>query len=107
MPSFKSEKNRLIVYVILLAFGLNTVSPVSLGYGQTPAVDGAGTPLILPNPGAMVGLSPPFVPVILRGLKVHPDNPFQFDFIVDTGTTGLDVGNGLKPFLTEESTWRR
>ncbi len=49
----------------------------------------------LPVPGTVVPLSPGFVPVMLRGLKVYPDNPFQFDFIVDSGNTGLQ-GDELK-----------
>ncbi len=39
----------------------------------------------LPAPGQMVHLSPGFNPPILKGLKVHPDNPLQFDFIIDQG----------------------
>jgi len=41
----------------------------------------------LPAPGIMVPLSPDFNPPILKGLKVHPDNPFRFDFILDRGDT--------------------
>jgi len=41
--------------------------------------------LRLPAPGVMVHLSPEFNPPILKGIKVHPDNPFQFDFILDQG----------------------
>ena len=33
----------------------------------------------------LVRLSPAFNPPILKGLKVHPDNPFRFDFILDQG----------------------
>src|SRR5476649_1513525 len=39
----------------------------------------------LPVPGVMVHLSPEFNPPILKGIKVYPDNPFQFDFILDKG----------------------
>jgi len=39
----------------------------------------------LPAPGVRVALSPEFNPPILKGLKVHPDNPFRFDFILDQG----------------------
>jgi hypothetical protein len=39
----------------------------------------------LPAPGMMVHLSPEFNPPILKGIKVHPDNPFRFDFILDQG----------------------
>ena len=44
----------------------------------------------LPQPGTMVSLSPSFYPVLLRGVQVHPENPLRFDFIMDTGDTGLE-----------------
>ena len=37
----------------------------------------------------MVHLSPPLDPPILKGIKVHPDNPFRFDFILDKGDSEL------------------
>jgi hypothetical protein len=40
---------------------------------------------ILPAPGNMVHLSPGFNPPVLKGIKVHPENPLQFEFILDTG----------------------
>jgi len=45
---------------------------------------------LLPQPGVMVHLSPPFEPPILKGIKVHPDNPFRFDFILDKGDSKLN-----------------
>ncbi|MBF0384512.1 MAG: Maf family protein [Candidatus Omnitrophica bacterium] len=44
----------------------------------------------LPAAGAIVNPSGAFVPVLLRGLTVHPENPFRFDFIVDSGNTELN-----------------
>ncbi len=41
--------------------------------------------LLLPAPGSLVHLSPQFSPPILTGIKVHTDNPFKFDFILDKG----------------------
>ena len=43
----------------------------------------------LPVPGVIVHLSPPLDPPILKGIKVHPDNPFRFDFILDKGDSEL------------------
>jgi len=43
----------------------------------------------LPAPGIMVHLSPPFNPPILKGIKVYPDNPFKFEFILDRGDSKL------------------
>ncbi|GEM_PF-2135242 len=94
---------RLTTYSILLAFGLNILGPLPKTYAQVLPELG------LPNPGMMIGPSVAFVPVILRGIKVHPDNPFQFDFIVDTGnefppslTIPTEVRGNSK--LKEEST---
>jgi hypothetical protein len=46
----------------------------------------------LPSPGAMVDLSPSYVPVMITGLTVHPENPLLMDFIVNTGNTGMGAG---------------
>ncbi len=40
----------------------------------------------LPVPGTMVHLSAPTNPVLLKGIKVHQDNPFKFEFVIDKGT---------------------
>jgi len=41
--------------------------------------------LDLPSPGTFVSVTPGYAPMLLKGLKLYPDNPFQFDFIMDTG----------------------
>ena len=32
----------------------------------------------------ILSLTPPYAPLLVKGITMHPDNPFQFDFIVDT-----------------------
>jgi hypothetical protein len=49
----------------------------------------AQTILDLPAPGTMVSVSPSFEPALIKGLTVHKDNPFLFDFIVDPGQSKL------------------
>ena len=71
--------------VSFLVFSL-VFSP-SLNYAQQGSVLG------LPKPGTMIGLSSSYVPVIVKGLHIHPENPILFDFIVDTGDSGLDVNS--------------
>ena len=44
----------------------------------------------LPAPGTMVNLSVPYEPAMIKGLTVHKDNPFLFDFIVDPGQDNKD-----------------
>ncbi len=39
----------------------------------------------LPAPGQMMAVSPAFNPVVLKGIKLDPQNPFRFHFFVDTG----------------------
>src|ERR1700722_17419334 len=61
---------------LLFAFLVNTLGPLPWAEAQE---------FRLPAPGVMVHLSPEFNPPILKGIKVHPDNPFRFDFILDQG----------------------
>jgi len=69
------------LFIILLAFLVNSLGPMPLAPAQE---------FKLPAPGVMVHLSPPLEPPVLKGIKVHPDNPLRFDFI-------MDVGDGSKP----------
>ncbi len=78
-----------ISIVILCAFLLNT-------FGPLPA---QAQELLLPKPGVRVALSPAFNPPVLKGIKVHPDNPFRFDFILDKGT---DANSAVRPILGQE-----
>jgi len=73
---------------VLIAFLVNTFGSVPTARAD-PAFGGAGD-FRLPAPGVMVPLSPVFAPPILKGIKVHPDNPFRFDFILDRGDSELN-----------------
>ena len=66
---------------LIICFFLTTVGPLPKAH--------ADTVLGLPQPGNMVNLSAAYEPVIIKGLTVHKDNPFLFDFIVDAGHRGL------------------
>jgi len=82
--------------VFLLTFSLVFSQPIS--YAQQATVLG------LPQPGSMVNLSPAYVPVIIKGIRVHQDNPLALDFIVDTGNSGLDLNQDIdKQSLSNES----
>jgi len=41
-------------------------------------------------PGVMVQPSANFTPVLMKGIKVDPQNPLKFEFIVDNGHSGLE-----------------
>ncbi len=73
------------------------------------AVTSAGTSCAqgvadLPAPGSMVALSAPYHPPVLAGMKIHPDDPFRFDFILDKGDMGHGVETQNFASLREDST---
>ncbi len=37
----------------------------------------------------MVSISPDFAPVMIKGVRIHPEDPFRFDFYVDPGQSSL------------------
>jgi hypothetical protein len=80
----------IVVWMTVLAFVSNAIIPAYAQVGAQNAV-----PLQLPYPGVRVNLSPEFEPVTLKGVKINPDNPFQFDFIIDRGDSILE-DEGLK-----------
>ncbi|MCR4337042.1 MAG: hypothetical protein NUV91_04465, partial [Candidatus Omnitrophica bacterium] len=41
----------------------------------------------LPTPGTLVPPSTSFEPIIIKGIRIHPENPLKFNFIVDPGDT--------------------
>ncbi len=77
---------------VIVCFFLTTLTP----YPQAHA----DTVLNLPAPGAMVNLSPAYESVIIKGLTVHQDNPFLFDFIVEPGDSKIQ-GEQLKAESTK------
>src|SRR3989338_6544370 len=94
IASFGGLYRQCRALIVLTAFLLNTFGPLPVQAGE----------IYLPKPGVRIGLSPPFNPPVLKGLKVHPDNPFRFDFILDVGD-GSPVPNkgGVTPPLQQES----
>ena len=74
---------RIIRIIIVVLFLINILG-----------VSAQADVLSLPKPGAMVYLSEAFNPVLLKGIKVHPENPFKFEFILDCGdgVNKLSVG---------------
>ncbi|MBF0522343.1 MAG: hypothetical protein HQL24_04715 [Candidatus Omnitrophica bacterium] len=94
--SQRQTVKRIISAAILVAFIFTTVIPPSYAQVMNPAAIGgeaSPTSLVggLPQPGSMVDLTPAFMPTLIKGLKVHPENPLLFDFILDTGKSGIGV----------------
>jgi len=84
----------IITLGLIFVFLTNTFGPLSLAQAQE---------FSLPIPGAMVHLSPEFNPLILKGIKVHPDNPFRFDFILNQGDPPSLVKEGDRGSLKQEA----
>ena len=77
--------SRFLYYMALVSFLTTSVLP---GYAQTVYFHqprGSEPALTLPQPGARVPLSASRMPVLMKGVQINPDNPFQLDFIFDTG----------------------
>ena len=73
---------RIFSIWVLICFCCNFIGPLPFGFA-------AISDLNLPKAGIMVNLSPAYEPALIKGLTVHQDNPFLFDFIVDTGHSKL------------------
>ncbi len=97
MPKY-IYSNKVIIIGLVFAFFTNSLGlqPV---YAQK---------VNLPALGTLVNLIHRFHPTILKGLKVNPENPFRFDFIVDKGDSLPLVGRaregGQQEQLKTEST---
>ena len=81
------KKTPLIHIFVIFAFLINTFGPFP--EAQAQLVTPLGGEFELPAPGVMVHLSPEFNPPMLKGIKVHPENPFRFEFILDRGDSPL------------------
>ena len=60
---------------------------VSLAFSPVPSY--AQSVLNLLRPGVMVSLSPVYSSPIIKGITIHPNDPFLFDFIVHPGDENL------------------
>ncbi|MBF0388218.1 MAG: hypothetical protein HQL20_10285 [Candidatus Omnitrophica bacterium] len=70
---------RCIAILLLLPFLMTTLMPAALA-SEMPW---------MPQPGVMVGLTPAFMPAHLRGMVIHPNDPFKFDFLIYRGDQQL------------------
>ncbi len=70
-----------MVYFIILAFITLSIGPKPVGAGGSTAL--IMNELFLPAPGTKVLLTPAFIPPALKGIKIHPDNPLRFDFLIN------------------------
>ena len=90
---------RSLVYRVLISFVLLSFVTEQI-VALFPSLAFAQKVLNLPRPGMMVTVTPPLTPPLLVGLKIHPEHPLKFDFILDRG----DIKNLKGTELTDEST---
>lgn len=83
----KPDFLRVLSCLILLSFLSGQASLSSNASAQNA--------LLFPPPGVMVTSTSGFMPALIKGIKIHPDNPLRMDFIIDTGSSGL-TGQALK-----------
>jgi len=72
---------RAVMAVIITAFVSTSLVP-----GQRAFAQGFDLPL----PGTMVKMTSQFMPAVIKGLKVDPQNPLLFEFLIDPGQVPLD-----------------
>ncbi|MFP4473684.1 MAG: phosphoglycerate kinase [Candidatus Omnitrophota bacterium] len=68
---------RFMMGLLSFVFLFNCLFPTTPGYTSDVP--------FLPPVGTIVPASPAFQPVLITGMTIHPENPLQFDFIVNTG----------------------
>ncbi|MFA5059232.1 MAG: hypothetical protein WC676_01210 [Candidatus Omnitrophota bacterium] len=81
--TLKSRNNpifKTISLFLAIIFPCSNILP-SLAYAQNLVP--------IPPAGNMVMLSPSFTPAVLKGLKVFPEDPLRFDFVIDWGESKL------------------
>jgi len=86
--SLVKKSSKIMLWFLLLAF-LATSNPY-LTYSQNISR--------LPQAGTLLLQSRQFSPVVLKGLRLDPNDPLKFNFIIDTGNDKVD-----QAFLKEES----
>ena len=75
--------SRLICTFVIISFSTSLITPPIKVEAQT--LSGVN----LPIPGSMLNVSPAFQPTLIKGIKIFPNNPLRFDFIVDPGDSDL------------------
>ncbi|MBF0512340.1 MAG: hypothetical protein HQL13_08470, partial [Candidatus Omnitrophica bacterium] len=93
--------SKAVSIVILVAF-ISTMLRVCPYAKADNGLTSLGHSFQLPAPGTMVHLSQPYNPPILKGIKVHPENPFKFDFILDQGDP-VSLQENSRSELTKQS----
>jgi hypothetical protein len=84
MIFLKNPINLLIVACLSMMLLLGPVAHTSVVWAQE-SVSAEQAELDLLASDQRMSTSDPFVPVLLKGIKIYADNPLRMDFIIDTG----------------------
>ena len=71
---------RSIITVVLTVFATTSIVPPQRAFAQG---------LSLPMPGTMLKVSSQFAPPVIQGMKIDPNNPLAFNFLVDPGQNAM------------------
>ena len=86
-----SPFKRIISSMIMVAFAFTMIMPPSNWAQSLPGAPGTAISpttingLNLPLPGVMISTSMKYTPVIVTGITIFPEDPLQFDFIINSG----------------------
>jgi hypothetical protein len=73
---------KILSLTVIVCFFLTSLTPLPQAH--------ADSVLGLPAPGTMVRITSQFQPAIIKGIKVDPDNPLLFNFLIDPGQIVLN-----------------
>jgi len=88
---FEKFYRRCVSCLILTAFISLNILPPQSSYAQLiPSAQ-----INLPNVGERINVSQVYAPTLIKGLSVDQNDPFKFEFLMDTGDSNLQ-GEALK-----------
>ena len=76
---------RIVTVALMVCFITGNVMLPAPVYGADPGAGAEG----LPVPGVRVAPSPAYHPVLVKGMTVYPDEPFHFEFIMESGDASI------------------
>lgn len=74
--------NKAFISILSIALIFTALPPISVEAQEFSISQ-------FPAPGSMVAPAADFVPLTLKGLVIHPEDAFKFDFLMDTGNSHL------------------
>ncbi len=78
-----------VSFFVFLTFLLSILCPPGLSQELVSAQKSFLSDSLLPAPGTAVQISENFTPILIKGVTIDPEDPFAFNFLVDTGDTQI------------------